>query len=336
MVWEKGKAQSGAELHRMDYFLGIDAGGTKTAAVIVTAIQNLKSKIQNQEIGRGTGGSCGLATGDYPQWTRAIRDAARNACRSADLPDDTRFRGVCAGVAGYSLKAKRGEFAAILAEEISADLYDVTPDYEIAYWGASGGEPGIVVVAGTGSVAFGCNAQGETHKMGGLGYVFGDAGSGFALGKTALGQAIKSLEQARKFPLADAVLARIGAETLEDILEWTYQDFTPAKVAALAPIVGELADAGDETSRRILSIIAQIHSASAALLIRKLALPPDAPVYRLGGLWQISDYLRSLPFPPPSSPEQEREMTQSPRLRLAEPLHDAAAGAALLARHKAK
>ncbi len=312
----------------MDYFLGIDAGGTKTAAVIADAA--------GTERGRGAGGPCSLATGEYTQWTRSVRESARSACLAAGLPEDTRFRAVCAGVAGYSLKERREEFATILAEEISADRYDLCPDYEIAYWGASGGEPGVVVVAGTGSVAFGRNEQGETRKVGGLGYLFGDAGSGFALGKTALGQAIKSLNQDRKFPLADAVLSRIGAETIEDILAWTYQDFTPAKVAALAPIVGELADAGDETARLIIHTVAQIHSANASQLMRKLALPPNTPVYRLGGLWQISKHLRSLPFPPPLSSEQESEMTPRVRLCLAEPQHDAAMGAALFARQKAK
>ena len=310
----------------MDYFLGIDAGGTKTAAVIADAA--------GTERGRGSGGPCSLATGDYPQWTRAIRDAARTACRAANLPEDTRFRAVCAGVAGYSLKAKRGEFAAILAEEISADFYDITPDYEIAYWGASGGQPGIVVIAGTGSVAFGRNAQGETHKVGGLGYALGDTGSGYTLGIAALHEAIGALDGGRPNRIATAVLEETGARSLEDLLAWVYTDFSPSRIAALAPIAGRLADAGDTMAQAKMRSLITGHIKRVADIFHKLNLPPDAPVYRLGGLWSSSAYLRSLPFTPLRSPDTPNAAAKRPQRNFAEPLHAAAMGAALFARHR--
>ena len=327
---EKGKARSEAELHRMKLFLGIDAGGTKTAAVIADAA--------GTERGRGAGGPCSLATGDYPQWTRAVREAARSACQAAGLPEDTRFAAVCAGVAGYSLKAKRAEFTEILAEEISADHYDLTPDYEIAYWGASGGEPGVVVIAGTGSVAFGRNAQGETCKVGGLGYVLGDVGSGFALGISALQEAIGLLKGGRPYPLANAVIEETGARSLEDLLSWIYTDFSPAKIAALAPIAGRLADAGDTIAQAKMRSLVAGHIRQTSEVIHQLALPPDAPVYRLGGLWKSSAFLRSLPFTPTRSTENADSTTnvKPPQRNLREPIHDAAIGAALFAQHKAK
>ena len=318
----------------MELFLGIDAGGTKTAASII-AIQNPKSKIQNVEVGRGTGGACSLAAGDYPQWTRAVRDAARNACRSANLPEDTRFRAVCAGVAGYSLKAKREEFAAILAEEVSADFYDLTPDYEVAYWGASGGEPGIVVIAGTGSVAFGRNAQGETHKAGGLGYILGDSGSGFALGRAALELALQNLRMKRREPLSDAILAYLGAITEEDILSWLYQDFSPGKAASLAPIIGKWAAQKDETACELLRDAAIAHRLNVHEIRSRLLLSSEAPIYPLGGLWQIGAFFREQFACPAWKAEKESEWAIAPlRYPVAEPQYDAARGAALYACNK--
>ena len=301
----------------MDYFLGIDAGGTKTAAVIADAA--------GTERGRGSGGPCSLATGDYPQWTRAVRDAARSACRAAGLPEDTRFRAVCAGVAGYSLKAKRAEFAAILAEEISADRYDLTPDYEIAYWGASGGEPGVVVIAGTGSVAFGRNAQGETHKAGGLGYILGDYGSGFALGRSALDITLQNLQARRSEPLSDSILAYLGAATEEDILSWLYEEFSPGKAASLAPMIGKLAARKDETACELLRDAAIAHRANTHQIRSRLLLPGETPVYPLGGLWQIGAFFREQFACPAWKSAHESEWSAPPlRYPIMEPRYDAA------------
>ena len=318
-----------AEIRGMDYFLGIDAGGTKTAAAIADAA--------GTERGRGTGGPCSLTTGDYPQWTRAVRDAARMACRRADLPEDTRFKAVCAGVAGYSMKEKRGEFAAILAEEVSADFYDLTPDYEIAYWGASGGEPGIVAIAGTGAVAFGRNAQGETHKADGLGFLLGDAGSGFALGRAALEITLKNLQAKRSEPFSDAILAYLGAVAEEDILSWLYQDFSPGRAASLAPLVGQWAARKNETACELLRDAAISHRANVHQIRSRLLLSAETPIYPLGGLWQIGAFFREQFACPAWKSTKEAEWTAAPlRYPITEPRFDAAMGAALFARHKAE
>ena len=346
----------------MEIFLGIDAGGTKTAAAIIATdykffvdregvgvrasdesnaadaatIRNPKSKIQN-ELGRGIGGPCSLATCDYATLTRSVREAARGACRAADLPEDTRFAGVCAGVAGYSLKSRRADFLAILAEEVSADCYDLVPDYEAAYWGASGGEPGVVVIAGTGSVAFGRNAQGETRKAGGLGYVLGDAGSGFALGRAALEIALKNLQSRHSENLSDAILASLGAASEEDVLTWLYQDFSPAKAASLAPILGKWAARKDETACELLREAAIAHRENVHQIRSRLLLSSETPIYPLGGLWQIGAFFREQ-FACPSWRASKEEEWAVPPLRypVTEPEYDAARGAALFAHDKAK
>ena len=80
---------------------------------------------------------------------------------------------------------------AFVKELIASDKYKLTHDAEIALIGATAGQPGIIVIAGTGSIAFGRNAQMQTARAGGWGYIFGDEGGGFDIAKNALRRALQ-------------------------------------------------------------------------------------------------------------------------------------------------
>src|SRR5438477_5692079 len=105
----------------MRYYLGIDGGGTKTAAVILDSTGG--------ERGRGLGGPGNLATNDDAALTESLHQAVRSACRAAGIPAGTRFDSVCAGVAGYSAADRHAAYLAILRAEVKADSYRLEPDY---------------------------------------------------------------------------------------------------------------------------------------------------------------------------------------------------------------
>ncbi|MCW3055854.1 MAG: putative N-acetylglucosamine kinase [Chthonomonadales bacterium] len=310
----------------MGYYLGIDGGGTKSLAVI--------RDDEGRECGRGTGGPGNIAFNDEATVLRSVRSAVAEARHAAGLPD-TRFAAVCAGMAGYSVEPRRAAFDAALRQEVDADRYRIEPDYVIAYWGASEGEPGVVIIAGTGAVAYGRNAEGATHKEDGFGYLLGDRGSGFNLGLYALRYTLDSMQQGRSDALTDAVLAQTGAKIQNEILQWLYGEFSTARVASLAPIVGELAESGVPAARTLVAEMARRLRHTVRSIRHALWLPRNAPIYPLGGLWQLGPFFRA-EFAEPTWPGHaemplEPEGLPGGRFTLAEPKHDAAVGAAILA-----
>ena len=312
----------------MNYFLGIDGGGTKTAALILAE--------DGTEVGRGVGGSGNIAVNDDATLARSLRDAVDGAWRDAGRATSDRFAGVCAGMAGYSVEGRRIAFEALLRREVTADAYRIEPDYLIAYWGATEGEPGIVVIAGTGAVSFGRNAEGETRREDGLGFLLGDRGSGFNLGLYALRYTLKRMQEGGEDALTAAVIAHTGARSQNEILQWIYGNFSPARVASLAPIVGELAEGGDTAARNLVAEMARRLRHAVRQIRHSLWLPRDTPVYPLGGLWQLGAFFRAEFTDPQWRGDSETplaaEALPGGRFVLAQPRHDAAYGAALLAR----
>ncbi|MGB9605500.1 MAG: BadF/BadG/BcrA/BcrD ATPase family protein, partial [Bryobacteraceae bacterium] len=133
-------------------FLGVDGGQTATIALI--------GDESGRVLGAGRGGPCNHVGGPEgrEKFTRAIRDSIGQACRSAGLdPERVRFRVACLGFSGGP-EDKRPLLEAMLA----AEQLVVTTDAMIALSGATAGEPGIITIAGTGSIAFGRNAGGRT------------------------------------------------------------------------------------------------------------------------------------------------------------------------------
>ncbi len=309
------------------YNLGIDGGGTKTVAVILDA--------NGGERGRGYGGPGNLVNTSSDMLRQAITESVGEACHQAQLPGDTHFGGACAGMAGYSAEAKREAFAGLFREMVSAEVHLVEPDFSIAYWGATHGEPGIVVIAGTGAVAYGRNEAGETQREDGLGFLLGDRGSGFNLGLRILKYTLEQWKQGKTDTLTKAVVKHTEARSQEQIVQWLYGDFSPARVASLAPLVGQLAEDGDVAARWHVAEMARRLRHSVRQIRHRLWLPRETPVYPLGGLWNLGAFFRAEFSDPQWHGEGafllEPEPLSGGRFTLAQPKSDAAYGAGLQA-----
>jgi len=312
----------------METYLGLDGGGTKTSALIMDS--------EGTVLGEGTGGPGNIAHNPDPVLRRSLHDACTSAEAQVVQPQTSPYTAVCAGIAGHSVEGRRNEFEALLRGEVRAERYRIEPDYLIAYWGATHGDPGIVVVAGTGAVAFGRNESGATYRSDGLGYLLGDRGSGFDLGLYALRYTLQLMEEGRSDDLTTAVIAHTGASRQTEIVQWLYGNFNPARVASLSPIVGALAESGDVAARNLASEMARRLRHTVRDVRHKLWLPRDTPVYPLGRLWLLGEFFRS-EFAEPSWPGGNGVvMTAEPatggHFNLITPKSDAAYGAALLAR----
>lgn len=316
-------------MNREALYLGVDGGGSKTTAVVMNEA--------GVELGRGHGGPGNIATMPDHLLRDSLTTAIHAANRATGLADGCSYDSVCAGMAGYSAQERRESFLALLREVTGTPTCLLQPDYSIAYWGATHGEPGVVIIAGTGAVAFGRNPDGDTDREDGLGYLLGDRGSGFDLGLRLLRHTVERLTEGKRDPLTEAVCARIEAGSPEQVIHWLYTGFVPARVAAIAPVVGPLSDAGEpsacyhvaETARRLR------HSVERVRLRLEMG---SCAVYPLGGLWNLGEFFREEFRAPHWQPVGEIAMKweyeEAQPFTVAPPRNDAAYGAALYAREQ--
>ncbi|MDW8353028.1 MAG: BadF/BadG/BcrA/BcrD ATPase family protein [Bryobacterales bacterium] len=260
-------------------FLGVDGGQSGTTALIADETGRV--------LGLGRGGPCNHvgAEGGREKFTRAIRDSLAGACRQAGFEAArAQFEAACLGFSGGPADKE-----ALLQELIPTRRLIVTTDAFIALAGATGGEPGVVVIAGTGSIAFGRNAAGKTARAGGWGYLFGDEGAAFDLVRQALRAALR-FEEGWGPPtdLRRRLLEATETRSAGELLHRFYTaEFPRDRIAALAPLVDQAAREGDAVAGAILDKAAQDLASLASAVRRQLFQNGEtALVAYLGGAFR--------------------------------------------------
>ncbi len=291
------------------YFLGIDGGQSSTIAMIGNA--------SGRVIGTGVAGPCNHvgASERRAKFFSAVGESVRQAVRQAAIPTDTRFAAVCAGFSGGS-----EDKDALTRELIPADAYRITHDAHIALTGATAGGPGIIVIAGTGSIVYGRNADGKIARAGGWGYLFGDGGGAFDLVRQALRAVLQHHEGwGPETSLTSALLDATGTNDPNQLLHAFYIDAWPReRIATLAPSVCEAATGGDPVAREILKRAAQ-DLMRLVNAVRAQLFPDHAPVsvHPIGGVFQCPHLKSTFASLAPSG------------VTIAPPRHDPARGALL-------
>lgn len=155
-------------------------------------------------------------------------------------------------------EAERAELARLLSARTGARRVLLTPDWVTAHLGAFTGGPGVVVAAGTGAVALGVDASGSSQKADGDGYLFGDDGSGFAIGRAAIAAALAHNDGRTDAPaLAELTRARFGADLHRGAWALYAEPSVVDAVAQFAPDVIALAGAGDSAAAEIIEVAAR-------------------------------------------------------------------------------
>lgn len=263
----------------MKYFLGVDGGQSGTTAVI--------GDEDGQVLGIGEAGPCnhaGAAEG-RAKLERAVTSSVAAACIAAKLnPGSIRFAAACFGMSGGPDDKRE-----ILAGILRADRLIVTTDAEIALAGATETGQGIIVIAGTGSIAYGRNGEGRAARAGGWGYVFGDEGGAFDIVRQALRASMRMEEGwGPATALRDALIEATGAANANDTLHRFYTPEWPrSRAASLAPLVDQAADNGDLVALQIIHDAA-MHLATLAGSVRGQLWLKRAPVdiAYIGGVFE--------------------------------------------------
>lgn len=271
--------------------IGLDAGGTKVNA----AVADLDGNVQ----GGGTAGPCNIAAMSAEDAFKNARAACLAALVSAGkLPEDV--AAVCAGVAGVSFIDRRNEFAAMMQELFPNARVVVEADYAIAFTGATGGAPGIVIIAGTGSVAYGENARGRGIKTGGYGYLIDDFGSGHGVGREGIAAVLRAADNTGPpTTLTRRVLAALDLTDIAGLVPGVYGgSIGRARIASLATVI---ADAADSDSDEIAVDILGRAGSSLAALVTSITTDLFAgatdpfPVAMVGSLWKAGNAI-TVPF----------------------------------------
>lgn len=267
--------------------LGLDGGGTQTRA----AAARLPGSIS----GRGTAGACNLAA-------VSPLEALTNALTAADAALTETGAGraevvsVCAGVAGWSYADRRTQFTHGLQAAFPNAQIAVEPDYVIALTGATGGSPGVIVIAGTGSAAYGENTAKETHRTGAYGYLVDDGGSGYGVGRGAIAAVLSAADgTGQPTSLTERLLPALGLASLSEIVPGIYGGgISRVQIAGLSRVVAEAASADADRVARALLMRA---GGALALLVQGVTQhlfvngPEPFPVVQVGGLWSAGDAL---------------------------------------------
>ena len=227
----------------MTLFLGVDGGQSGTTALIGNSFGHV--------VGRGTAGPSNHVSSSEAEakLTRVVQACVGAACKSAGVSEDSVFAAACFGMSGGPVDKE-----STLRRVIQSERWLITDDATIALSGALGGAPGVVCIAGTGSMALGRNSAGATRRAGGWGHVFGDEGGAFDLVRQALRVCLQAEEGwGPPTQLSAWLINRTGCATINEVLHLFYTDQWPrGRVAALAQELDAIED-GDGAIEQLCS-----------------------------------------------------------------------------------
>jgi N-acetylglucosamine kinase-like BadF-type ATPase len=196
---------------------------------------------------------------------------------------------MCLGIAGVDRADNKELILGVLARlGFRRGAVRVVNDAHVALVGGAPEGVGIVVVAGTGSIAYGVDRRGATARAGGWGYLLADEGSAFWLGHAAVRQGVRAADgRGPQTTLYDRICREVGVDHPSGLVEWFYdQEHTRTRVAELAAVVQQAADDGDESARGLLDQAAQHLARAARAVARQLAFDTQYPLVLSGGAFR--------------------------------------------------
>jgi N-acetylglucosamine kinase-like BadF-type ATPase len=254
-------------------FGGIDGGGTKTLAIVVDE--------NGQEVGRGLMPGSNLQAVGAEEAARRITEALREASG-----DNLPLAGLCVGLAGVDRPVDREEMTAALSQTgaVLPERLWLGNDAELILLSLPGGQ-GLGLIAGTGSIALGRDKSGRLVRAGGWGYLIGDEGSGYDLGRKALQVAAKAADgRGPQTLLLPAILKEWKLDNPTQLITVVYDPATRvADFARLSRLVSECAAQGDEVAQQLVKRAVSELARTVEAVSRQLDFGETAPGIALAG-----------------------------------------------------
>jgi glucosamine kinase len=281
----------------VNYYLGIDGGGSKTTC----AVGDESSLLATLTVG----GSNITRVGEAGA-RDALQQAIREACRAARINPQQVLR-ACVGAAGAGRPEIAGIVRNIVTEIISGKI-EVVGDMEIALTAAFDTGPGVIVIAGTGSIAYGRDAQGKTARAGGWGFAVSDEGSAHWIGRTAVSAVLRAADQAgdervehdQGWAAARLFRELNSAWSVDSLEQLARTANTNGDLAVLFPAVLTAAEAGDAVAREVIAQASSALAQLAGIVLRRLfpwqlsTTPSAVPMAMAGGVFRHAAIIREL------------------------------------------
>src|SRR5437867_5468501 len=225
--------------------VGIDGGGTKTRGLLVDE--------HGERIAEAIGAGSAVRPQEVERSAGIIAGVVRDALEIGEKTD-VRPRVLCVGVAGVGREPERQElWDALVAQQLAEEVV-VQTDLAIALDDAFGEGPGVLLIAGTGSSAYGRGPAGATARCGGWGPIIGDEGSGAWIGRRALSVVTAAADgREPETALTGAVLTAAQLNETSDLVAWS-ANAPPSQLATLAPVVLSVAESGDLRANAIVTL----------------------------------------------------------------------------------
>jgi N-acetylglucosamine kinase-like BadF-type ATPase len=271
--------------------LGIDVGGTKTVCLLAGDDGTVIAEGREEGANLQAAGELALEKVLHSVMEQTLD-------RTGAVPSI-----ICLGIAGVDRVEDEAVVRGIMARIGYKARILVVNDALIALHAGVGGAPGIVIVSGTGSIAYGRNDRGEPARAGGWGHLLGDEGSGYWIGRLALRAVVRHADgRGRATSLTPPLLEHFGVQRAEQLINQVYRDdLSPRSIAAIARYVQEARNRGDIVATGILSRAADELATAARAVMARLELADRAFTFVLaGGMfhalpWLCDEMQRVLP-----------------------------------------
>jgi glucosamine kinase len=264
------------------HVLGIDAGGTKTVCLLADA--------QGTVLSEARGAGANLQAAGELEVEKVLHHVMESAIGDRDIRPDA----VCLGIAGVDRPQDADAVRGIMRRIGFKSRTLVVNDALVALVAGAGDAPGVVVIAGTGSIAYGRNDRGQASRAGGWGHLLGDEGSGFWIGRHALAAVVRQADgRGPATELTTLILEHLHLSRPFELIHEVYHRALPRQhIAALAPLVQRARDEGDAVAAEILQRAAEELANAAASVIGRLEMRGDAfPTFLAGGIFKVVPWL---------------------------------------------
>jgi N-acetylglucosamine kinase-like BadF-type ATPase len=247
------------------HVLGIDAGGTKTVCLLADE--------RGHVLAEARGGGANLQASGELEAEKVLHAVMSEAIGPRDIRPDA----ICLGIAGVDRPHDAAAVRAIMRRIGSTARSLVVNDALIALVAGAGDESGVVIVAGTGSIAYGRDAAGHAARAGGWGYLLGDEGGGFWIGRAALSAVVRQFDgRGPSTLLTEMVLAEMRLSSPTELIHAVYDHGLPRRsIAGIASVVQRAYDAGDAIASELLDRAAVELTSAASSVITRLNMRGD-------------------------------------------------------------
>jgi N-acetylglucosamine kinase-like BadF-type ATPase len=267
----------------MRHVLGIDAGGTKTVCHLADETGAL--------VAEARGGGANLQAAGELHVEKVLHDVMEAAIGDHDIVPAA----ICLGIAGVDRPDDSAVVRGIMRRIGFKARILVVNDALVALEAGAPGVPGVVIISGTGSIAYGRNSHNEGARAGGWGHVLGDEGSGYWIGRAALRAVLREADRrGPRTALTPLLLTHFDVAEAQSLIHEVYQNrLRPAAIGSLAECVQAAFTAGDDAATGILRAAADELESAGLSVARRLGLDRERfPFILGGGIFRAVPWLR--------------------------------------------